>query len=315
MFVGVGGDLTPDSGAASGYDVSNGSVGVSGSVGAVKLALISQGGTSYTGLQIDGLSGDFHGLDPVTVHVAGASALANTVSGRDDEAELGRARQRDPAVLVRHGSDARRVAAPLRRRRAVARRRCRRDRTSFSLDHTTASGSDNASSAPITLTGADVWAFHLGASQVFVGVGGGLSLDSGAASGYDVTNGSVGVSGSVTEVKLAQITQGGATYTGVEVDGLSGDLVGLVGLTVHVKGVTALANSVSGSATPLNWAGLDSGILPFSFDRGSRAPSRCISPARPPSRSAPSSPPPRTRSRSTTRPRAARTTRRRRRSR
>ena len=138
---------------------------------------------------------------------------------------------------------------------------------SFSLDHTTASGSDNASSSPVTLTGADVWAFSLGSSSVFVGVGGGLTA-SGSASGFDVSDGSVGVAATVTDVKVASVTQGAVTYTGVQVDGLTGGLVGVPGLTVHVAGVTALANLVSGSTTKLDWAGLDSGVVAFSFDSG-----------------------------------------------
>ncbi|HVM56368.1 MAG TPA: hypothetical protein VMT74_02815, partial [Gaiellaceae bacterium] len=268
VFVGVGGALTPDSHAASGYDVSNGSVGVSGSVSGAKVALISQGGASYTGVEVDGLSGSLVGITGVTVDVAGASALANVVSGsatklnwagldsgvlpyafasgltRDVTLHLSGAVALDIAGVVAATAD------------------------SFTLDHTTASGSDNASSSPIALSDADVWAFDLAGAHVFVGVGGGLSADSGAASGYDVSNGTVGVAGAVTDVKLAQISQSGASYAGVEVDGLSGDLVGLPGLTVHVAGVTALANSVSGSTTKLNWAGLDSGVLPFSFASG-----------------------------------------------
>ena len=136
---------------------------------------------------------------------------------------------------------------------------------SFTLDHTTASGSDNASSNAITLTGADVWAFSLGSSHVFVGLGAALTPDSGAASGYDVSDGTVGVDATVTGVKVATITQGTATYTGVEADGIGGSFIGIDPVTLSVMGVTALYNA-SSTATKLNWAGLDNGILPYAFD-------------------------------------------------
>ena len=136
---------------------------------------------------------------------------------------------------------------------------------SFTLDHTTASGSDNASSSPITLTNADVWAFSLGSSHVFVGLGAALTPDSGAASGYDVSDGTVGVAATISGLKVATITQGTATYTGVEADGIGGSFIGIDPVTLTVSGVKALYNA-SSTATKLNWAGLDSGILPFAFD-------------------------------------------------
>ena len=109
-----------------------------------------------------------------------------------------------------------------------------------------------------------MWAFSLGSSHLFVGLGASLTPDGGAASGYDVTDGSVGVDATVGGIKVATITQGTTAYTGVEADGIGGSFVGIDPVTLTVSGVTVLYNA-SSAAPKLNWAGLDSGILPYSF--------------------------------------------------
>ena len=61
------------------------------------------------------------------------------------------------------------------------------------------------------------------------------------------------------------IVAGTTTYNGLQVDGLNGALIGIPTVTVHVKGVQALANSV----TPTTPTKLDFGaltVLPFTFD-------------------------------------------------
>ena len=142
------------------------------------------------------------------------------------------------------------VAAALQREVDNAAQILSRDRrlapNDFTVDHLTRSGSDNAATAPITLTNADAWAFSLTGAHVFVGVGGSLTA-SASASGYDVVDGTIGLTANASSFKLASITQGSTTYTGLQVRGLNGDLVGIPGVIVHVTGVTALANLVSSS--------------------------------------------------------------------
>ena len=263
LFVGAGGTLSANSSAASHFLVSAGSVGVSGSATSLELARILDSGTTYVGVQVDGATVSLVGLTGLTVHVAGASVLSNTTSGASRLNFSGLSSGVLPFTIAASNLVALHVsgAVALALAGVVA-----ATAGSFSLDHTTASGSDNASSSPVTLTGADVWAFSLGSSSVFVGVGGGLTA-SGSASGFDVSDGTVGVAATVTGVKVGEIATGSADLHGRRRStGSHGGLVGLPGLTVHVAGVTALANLVSGSTTKLDWAGLDSGVLPFSFD-------------------------------------------------
>ncbi|HEY5057558.1 MAG TPA: hypothetical protein VII51_00960, partial [Gaiellaceae bacterium] len=265
VFVGVGGSLSPSTSATSHFVVGDGTFGVSGTVTSVKLAQIAQGGATYTGVEVDGLTGDLVGLVGLTVHVAGVTALANLVSGSTTKLNWAGL---DSDVLPFSFATGltRSVSLHLSGALALSIGTFLAATTdSFTLDHTTASGSDNASSSPITLTGADVWAFSLGRSHVFVGLGAALTPDSGAASGYDVTDGTVGVAATISGLQVATITQGPATYTGVEADGIGGSFTGIDPVTLTVIGVTALYNA-SSTATKLNWAGLDSGILPYQFD-------------------------------------------------
>ena len=266
VFVGTGALLVSD-GSSLGYHVDHaaGAVGIAASASGFTFAKVLQGATSYQALQVEGLNGDLVGITGVTVHVKGVTALANTVTPgtatKLNWAGLG------SAIPVTFSSDLTRSvslhlsgALALELTNVVA-----ATADSFTLDHTTASGSDGNG---ITLTGADVWAFSLTSPAVFAGTGGGLNVDGAAPSGYDVSNGSLGIGATASSVKLAQITQGGTTYAGVEVDGLTGLLQGIPDVTVHLAGASALANSVSGGTTKLAWGSLDSGILPFAFDAG-----------------------------------------------
>ena len=180
MFVGTGGSLVSDS-TTLGFHVDHASnaVGILAGASDFKLARITQGATSYVGLEISGLHGDLIGIPGATVHVAGVTALANSVDPTGTKLSWATL---SAGVLPFTFSSALTNGVTLHLSGAVAVSIggvVAAVANSFTLDHTTASGSDNASSAAITLTGADVWAFQLGSSSVFVGVGGGLTPDSG----------------------------------------------------------------------------------------------------------------------------------------
>src|SRR5204862_536886 len=85
-----------------------------------------------------------------------------------------------------------------------------------------------------------------------------------SATGYTVHDGTVGVSADATSFKFASITSGATTYNGLQVEGLNGALVGVPTVTIQVKGVEALANSVTPTtATKLNFGAVAD--LPFAF--------------------------------------------------
>src|SRR5206468_2157741 len=80
-------------------------------------------------------------------------------------------------------------------------------------------------------------------------------------------DGSVGVAADASSFEFASITSGATTYNGVQVDGLNGDLVGVPTVTIHVKGVQALSNSVTPTtAAKLNFGAITD--LPVRFSTG-----------------------------------------------
>ncbi len=264
VFVGTGGSLVAD-GSASGYHVDHASdaIGISASATSFAFAQATQGATQYEALEVTGLDGDLVGITGVTIHVKGVTALANTVTpGTATKLNwdgLGSAIPVAFTGLTRSVSLRLSGAVALQLANVVA-----ATADGFTLDHTTvATGTDGNG---VDLAGGDAWSFSLTGPAVFAGTGGGLSVDSGATSGYDVSGGSFGLSASASGLKLAQIALGGTTYTGIEVDGLSGLLIGIPGVTVRLAGASALANEVSTGTTKLSWGTLDAGVLPFTFD-------------------------------------------------
>ena len=57
VFVGVGAGLDVSATSATGYTVRNGSVGVAADATSFKFASITNGATTYNGLQVEGLNG------------------------------------------------------------------------------------------------------------------------------------------------------------------------------------------------------------------------------------------------------------------
>ena len=268
MFVGTGAGLDTDT-TPLGWKVSPAAdaIGVAASASSFELAKVVQGATSYQAIQVEGLDGDLVGIDGAVIHVKGVTALANTVTPgtatKLNWAGLG------SAIPVAFSSDlTRSVSLHLSGALALSVAGVVAATTdAFTVDHVTSSGSDNAASDPITLSGADVWAFSLTNPSVFVGTGADLAADA-TSLGFHVVHASdaVGVGATASSFEFARIVAGSTSYTALQVGGLTGDLVGIDSVTVHLVGASALANSVSPAGTKLNWAGLDAGVVPFAFD-------------------------------------------------
>ena len=148
----------------------------------------------------------------------------------------------------------------------------------FSLVKRSVSGSDSPTvGAPITLTNANALVFTLTGAQVFVGVGGVLNTNGTPLNAADDTvdsSAGIGLAASVSSLTLATVTTGGLTptkYTGLEISGLAGALVGISGVTATVSQVNVKLNQVSGplgTERRLDWAGFTpTGQLPaFGMD-------------------------------------------------
>ncbi|HEV7132735.1 MAG TPA: hypothetical protein VGN27_03260, partial [Gaiellaceae bacterium] len=239
-FVGPGASLDFD---GTWYTVHDGTPGVSASVTGLKIARVTQGTTTYTGVDVSGATGDLVGIGGIEAHVRNVSVKSNTVSPSGtklDFTSLGLAVD-DTVAFHLAGDFAFSVAGVVAATGSVT------------LDHTTPAAGD-------------VWAFDLTSPSLFAGTGASLDV---AGSWYAVHNGTVGVSVSADEVKLARIVNGSAvTYVGVQVINAAGDLIGIPAATAHVRHVDVTSNTAS-SGAPLDFTALAAGTLPFALPVGS----------------------------------------------
>src|SRR5262249_58072814 len=70
----------------------------------------------------------------------------------------------------------------------------------------------------------------------------------------------IGLFAHADSIKLALVTQGTSKYTGLQITGLAGDLVGIDVMTFHVWGVTVGVNQGPVAGTGINWTGTGAGI-------------------------------------------------------
>ena len=266
LFAGSGGSVTTSS---TPYTVNDGAVGVHAS-GSVDFAQITDASIIYTGLDATGLTGDLVGLNPVVLHISGATVLSNAASGSAAKIDFSAITfssfvpvAASFAINATATTDAHvsgTVALDLAGVLVAV--------SGFQADHTTVTTTAATNGAAIT--GGDAWLFQLtGNPTVWAGVGGSLH-DNGGGS-YAVVDGTVGVHAAATSIAFATISTAtasggvvtpGVTYTGVEIKGLAGDLVGLDPVVLHVSGVEFLFNQATdNTASPavttgggLNWS-------------------------------------------------------------
>ena len=108
------------------------------------------------------------------------------------------------------------------------------------------------------LSDAQVLELTLTAATVFVGIG--ATVDVGTAS-LD-TSDAIGFTASVSTLTLVLVSDGTRTYTGLAVEGLSAELLGIDDLVARVSDVSVQVNRAADSALPpattadkLDWAG------------------------------------------------------------
>src|SRR5439155_1308988 len=231
VWVGVGGSL-------SGTTVTDGTVGLS--VTATQLHLVSLTddlGVTYTGLQITGIAGSLTGVPGVEINVSGGLVKLNKSSGAAKldwtAAAYSTFGLEIPATtdLELAGTVGINVGSGF----AVA-------SGSFHL----LSGQFSGSGGGATFTSKPVFELSITSPHVWVGVGGSLS-------GTTVTDGTVGLSVTATQLHLVSLTDDlGVTYTGLQITGIAGSLTGVPGVEINVSGGLVKLNKSSGAAK-LDW--------------------------------------------------------------
>ena len=249
VFVGVGGEFDPTTGAAQ---ASADGIGLEAGLDDLTLVMLTAGTTKYTGLVINDLGGSLEGIDGLVVEVSNVDLLVNKVSTvggtRLDWASFAATSGSLPALdLMRDvelsvGGDVTIDVFGF----VLA-------EGTFGLQTGTVTGSDApAEGDPVVLTDAESLVLTLEGVSVFVGVGGQFNATTGdAEAGPD----GIGLVAGVDELALVMLTAGTAKYTGLVITNLSGSLEGIDGLVVDVSGVDVGVNQVSPvGATRLDWA-------------------------------------------------------------
>src|SRR5260221_335479 len=247
VFAGVGGTFDAH-GTATDYsddtlDVSN-AIGLSATASSIKLALVAAGTSKWTGLQITGLAGDLVGISVLTFHVWGVtvgvnqSPVANAGINWTHVAGSG-ITLADPTTVFSISGNAQLSLAGF-----VA------VQGHFDIAKTTLTDTGGA------FTNADALLVSLSNLSVFAGVGGTFDAQ-GTATDYsddtlDVSN-AIGLSATATSIKLALVTAGTSKWTGLQITGLAGNLVGIDVLTFHVWGVTVGVNQSPVANAGINW--------------------------------------------------------------
>ena len=266
LFVGVGavlddGVLADD--VSDDLIVTTDAVGFSVAGASLSLAIVEQGGVTYTGTEftLDGIA--LVGISDLTLKASGLEVQVNQVDGaaqKLDWAAMGPGltsgslpafTMDDTVDLQASGSVSVDVAGFVV---AVG---------TLDLFKGRVSGSDGTTD----LVDADALSLSLSNLSLFVGVGASIN-DQGTpdAVGNDTIDeaGAVGFSVAVANLDLVVVTAGAVRYTALELDVLSTGLVGVPNVTFEATDLNAQVNLVDGGAQKLDWDGLvlTSGSLP-----------------------------------------------------
>jgi hypothetical protein len=263
VFVGTGGSL---SNATSGASVVNGTLGFRGSVGSLQVVSIkdtNNGSVSttddknYLGVAASGLTADLIGLESILQFHAGnvnikvnkatdTDNIAATVPPKLDWDSLTTTGMPLVSLLIDSALDVHAdgsVAFNAASGVLVA-------SGGFSLE--LGQVSTAAPSNGVSFTNASAVSLSLTNATVFVGAGGSLSA---ATSTADVVNGNLGFRGTVASLKVVSIkdtnngslaTNDDRSYLGVQIGGLTADLIGLESILVfHAGNVNVAVNKAT----------------------------------------------------------------------
>ena len=239
LWAGVGGSLD----ATDHHTVHDGTAGISAHGVNITLASVSTLAATYTGLELTVATASLVGIPGVSLYVTSLDVQVNkstaltpldwstlTIDGGGSFG-FGLSVVTDLSVSGTIGVDISGFIAAS---------------GSFALERDVVSGSGltSATALKLTVSNAHLW----------VGVGG--SLD--ATDHSTVHPGTIGIDVSGVDLKLAAISSGLTSYTGLELKVASASLNGVPGVTVSVSNLDVKVNKATGgtSPTPLDWSAL-----------------------------------------------------------
>ncbi|HKI92395.1 MAG TPA: hypothetical protein VJ986_08830, partial [Gaiellaceae bacterium] len=230
------------------YTVVDGTVGLASSATTFDLASITQGNINYLGLELDGLSGSFVGIDSVTLSLTKGQVLYNSVSGgAPPQTKLNWAGLTAGVLPFTFDSAlTRSIDFKLAGKATIDIAGIVSGSTGFSL---TKQAVDVTTPA---LTGATLLVITLTSPTLTVGTGSfGLSFGGPAAT--------ITIASLAPAIPAAPATPDGRSWTGIQASGMAGSLTLGTIASATLAGVSFSLNTAAGTsatgtlATPIDW--------------------------------------------------------------